>query len=106
MFAGAEVPVAEDCSARRASATELDAERVAAHARNREAAILFLEYLVGAKAQSFFADGNNEYPVVEGVQPSQVLASLGAFREDRLDARVYAANNARALQLMDRAGWK
>jgi len=44
--------------------------------------------------------------VVEGVQPSQVLASLGAFREDRLDARVYAANNARALQLMDRAGWK
>jgi len=79
---------------------------VAAHARNREAAILFLEYLVGAKAQSFFADGNNEYPVVEGVQPSQVLASLGAFREDRLDARVYAANNARALQLMDRAGWK
>mgnify|MGYP003705456627 CR=1 FL=1 len=79
---------------------------VAAHARNREAAILFLEYLVGTKAQSFFADGNNEYPVVEGVQPSPVLASLGGFREDRLDARVYAANNARALQLMDRAGWK
>ncbi|MFM8989722.1 MAG: Fe(3+) ABC transporter substrate-binding protein, partial [Alphaproteobacteria bacterium] len=79
---------------------------VAAHARNREAAVLFLEYLVSPQAQSYFADGNAEYPVVEGVKPSAALAELGTFREDQLDARVYAANNARALQLMDRAGWK
>jgi iron(III) transport system substrate-binding protein len=79
---------------------------VAAHARNREAAVLFLEYLVGPQAQAYFADGNSEYPVVEGVRPAAALADLGTFREDRLDARIYAANNARALQLMDRAGWK
>ena len=79
---------------------------VATHARNREAAILFLEYLVSPQAQSYFADGNAEYPVVESVKPSAVLAELGPFREDRLNAQVYAANNARALQIMDRAGWK
>ena len=37
---------------------------------------------------------------------SAALAELGTFREDRLNAQVYAANNARALQMMDRAGWK
>jgi iron(III) transport system substrate-binding protein len=79
---------------------------VTASARNREAAIRFLEYLVSPEAQAYFADGNSEYPVVEGVKPSSVLADLGAFREDPLNAQVYAANNARALQIMDRAGWK
>lgn len=79
---------------------------VTAHARNRDAAILFLEYLVSPQAQSYFADGNAEYPVVESVRPSAALADLGPFREDRLNAQVYAANNARALQIMDRAGWK
>jgi iron(III) transport system substrate-binding protein len=44
--------------------------------------------------------------VAPGVAPSAELAALGAFREDRLNAQVYAANNARALQIMDRAGWK
>jgi iron(III) transport system substrate-binding protein len=79
---------------------------VAAHAKNRAAAILFLEYLLSPQAQTYFADGNAEYPVVEGVKPSAALAELGTFREDRLNAQVYAANNARALQIMDRAGWR
>ena len=79
---------------------------VTASARNRDAAIRFLEHLVGQQAQTHFADGNSEYPVVEGTKPPAVLAEFGSFREDRLNARVYAANNARALQIMDRAGWK
>jgi iron(III) transport system substrate-binding protein len=79
---------------------------VTASARNRDAAIRFLEYLVSPPAQMHFADGNSEYPVVEGIKPPAVLAEFGSFREDRLNAQVYAANNARALQIMDRAGWK
>jgi len=79
---------------------------VTASSRNRAAAIRFLEYLVSPAAQAHFADGNAEYPVAPGVAPSAELAALGAFREDRLNAQVYAANNARALQIMDRAGWK
>jgi iron(III) transport system substrate-binding protein len=79
---------------------------VTVSARNREAAIRFLEYLVGPQAQAHFAEGNSEYPVVEGIKPPAVLAEFGGFREDRLNAQVYAANNARALQIMDRAGWK
>jgi iron(III) transport system substrate-binding protein len=79
---------------------------VAKYAPNKEAAVKFLEYLVSPPAQKYFAEGNSEFPVVPGVALSPQLASLGSFKEDQLNARVYAQNNAEALKIMDRAGWK
>ena len=76
------------------------------YAPNKEAAIKFLEYLVSPSAQRYFAEGNSEFPVVAGVELSPELKSLGAFKEDQLNARVFAQNNAEALKIMDRAGWK
>lgn len=79
---------------------------VARHAPNRMAAVKFLEYLVSTPAQKYFAEGNSEYPVVAGVPLSAELQALGTFKEDPLNARVFALNNAEALRIMDRAGWK
>lgn len=78
---------------------------IARHAPNREAAQLFLEYLASDSAQAYFAEGNSEYPVVEGVPVAEHIAQFGEFREDTLDASVFARNNAQALMVMDRAGW-
>ncbi len=79
---------------------------IARHARNAEAARTFLEYLVSVEAQAFFAVGNSEYPVVaEAPVPPQV-ARFGSFKEDQLNAGVFARNNAQALRIMDRAGWR
>ncbi|UYN97939.1 MAG: Fe(3+) ABC transporter substrate-binding protein [Enhydrobacter sp.] len=79
---------------------------VAKYAPNREAAVKFLEYLVSPNAQRYFAQGNSEYPVLANVDMAPELASLGKFKEDQLNARVFARNNAEALKIMDRAGWK
>ncbi len=79
---------------------------VARHAKNVEGAIKFLEYLVSDEAQMLFASGNVEYPVVEGVKLPAPLDTFGNFKEDTLDAQKYAALNAEAVQIMDRAGWK
>ena len=79
---------------------------VARNAPNKAVAVRFLEYLVSAQAQRYFAEGNSEYPVVKGVELSPELRSLGAFKEDQLNARIFAQNNAEALKIMDRAGWK
>ncbi|OLP16077.1 Fe(3+) ABC transporter substrate-binding protein [Leptolyngbya sp. 'hensonii'] len=75
-------------------------------ARNPEAALKFLEYLVSREAQQIFASGNNEYPVVKGVALDPVLASFGSFKSDLMDAAVFGKNNAAALKIMDRAGWR
>lgn len=75
-------------------------------APNRDGAIAFLEYLVTPQAQAFFAQGNNEYPVVEGTELDPVLASLGDFKEDEVMVEAYGSNADEAVQLMDRAGWE
>ncbi len=75
-------------------------------APHKEEAIAFLEYMVSSKAQEFFALGNNEYPVVEGVPIDSVVASFGEFKMDTTNVSSYGANNALAVKIMDRAGWK
>jgi iron(III) transport system substrate-binding protein len=79
---------------------------VAKHAPNKEAAVAFLTYLMSPPAQKYFAEGNQEYPVLAGVEPSATLKALGAYKEDQLNARTFARNNAEAVKIMDRAGWK
>lgn len=76
------------------------------NAPNQEAAIAFLEYLASPDAQEFFALGNNEYPVVEGVPVDPLVASFGQFESDTTNVSAYGANNALAVKIMDRAGWK
>jgi iron(III) transport system substrate-binding protein len=79
---------------------------VAKHAPHREAAVKFLEYLASPEAQSYFANGNNEYPVIGKVQGNAELAALGEFRKDAVNVSVYGRNQAAAQQAYDRAGWK
>lgn len=75
-------------------------------APNKAAAVKFLEHLASLEAQEIFALSNNEYPVVQGAKVDPVVASFGSFKEDPLNAAVFGRNNAEALQIMDRAGWK
>jgi iron(III) transport system substrate-binding protein len=75
-------------------------------APNKEGAIKFLEHLASRETQEMFAKGNNEYPVVDGVALDSVVESLGKFKADSTNAAAFGKNNAEALKIMDRAGWK
>ncbi len=76
------------------------------HARNRDAAEALLEFLVATESQSWYAEVNNEYPIVPGASVSDTLRRLGEFRADTLNLTLLGENNRAALQLMDRAGWR
>jgi iron(III) transport system substrate-binding protein len=102
----AKVGVVFPNQANRGTHVNISGGAVAKYAPNKEAAVKFLEYLVSPQAQRYFAEGNSEYPVVAGVELSPELKSLGTYKEDQLNARVFAQNNAEALKIMDRAGWK
>jgi len=78
-----------------------------AHAPNRENAIKFLEYLASDEAQVYFADGNNEWPAVKGVEVNNpALDTLGEFKEDSLSVGTLADNIAEAQRIYDRAGYR
>jgi iron(III) transport system substrate-binding protein len=76
------------------------------NARNKDAALAFLEFLASDAGQRHFAETNSEYPAVATVPAPARIAAWGAFRQDQLNAATFARNNAQALQIMDRAGWK
>lgn len=78
---------------------------VAAHAPNRDNAIAFLEYLVTPDAQAFFADQNNEFPVVADAPVGEIAASLGEFRADDLNLSVLGENQAKAQEIFNEIGF-
>lgn len=76
-------------------------------AKNKDAAIKFLEYLVSREAQEMFASRNNEYPIVNGVAVDPVVVSFTQQPKfDNANAEVFGRNNPEALKIMNRAGWK
>ncbi len=79
---------------------------VAAYAPNRANAVKFLEFLISPEAQKVFADANNEFPLRADVPPAPVVAAWGEFKADPVSVTALGKNNAEAVKLMDRVGWR
>ncbi len=76
------------------------------HAKNIKAATRLLEFMVTQESQQWYAEVNNEYPVVANVKISNTLKSFGDFKADSVNLSVLGENNTAAVKLMDRAGWR
>ena len=77
------------------------------NAPNKDSAVKFLEYLASDQAQVYFADGNNEWPVVASVKTSNpALETMGRFRADAINVGALAKNQAAVQKIYDRAGWQ
>ncbi|MGE0798790.1 MAG: extracellular solute-binding protein [Lautropia sp.] len=80
---------------------------VARHAPNREAAVAFLEYLSSDQAQTYFANGNNEWPAVKSAKiDNPTLEALGDFKTDKISTDRLAMRSAEAQKLLDKVGYK
>jgi iron(III) transport system substrate-binding protein len=80
---------------------------VAANAKNRAAAVQFLEYLASDEAQAYFANGNNEWPAVASVKAANpALDAIGSFKQEAVPVAAVGANQARVQQMLDRVGYK
>ena len=79
---------------------------VTTHAPHRDNAIKLIEYFSSDSAQSYFANGNNEYPVVESVKASSVVEGLGSFTADTLNLNELGKNQARAQEIYNEVGFK
>ncbi|MBC8211499.1 MAG: Fe(3+) ABC transporter substrate-binding protein [Gammaproteobacteria bacterium] len=79
---------------------------VTKYAKNPESAVKLLEFLVNPESQKWYAEVNYEYPVIANAETSDLLKSWGTFKADNLNLDVLGKNNAEAVRIMDRAGWK
>ncbi len=79
---------------------------VTKHARNRDNAVRLIAYLAGPEAQRIYAEVGHEFPVREGIALGPAVASIGSFKGDDLALRILGENNAEAVRIFDRVGWR
>ena len=80
---------------------------MARHAKNRAAAQRFIEYLTSDAAQRYFAEGNNEWPVVAGLRTdNSALKAMGDFKVETTPLNRIAGNISAVQQMLDRVGYK
>ena len=79
---------------------------VTAAASNPEAAVKLIEFLANDDSQRWYAETNNEYPVRDTVEPSELLKSWGSFKADQVPMAELGRLNAEAVKAMDRANWR
>lgn len=78
---------------------------VTAHAPNAENAERLIEFLARDETQGAFARGNNEYPVVPGVEAEGPVAAFADFKADTLPVTALGENQAEAVRIFDRVEW-
>lgn len=82
---------------------------VAKNAPHKENAVKFLEYLASPSAQNHFANGNNEWPVAQGIKlENQALQAMtnGTFKSETIPISVVGMNQVKVQQMLDRVGFK
>jgi iron(III) transport system substrate-binding protein len=76
------------------------------HAKHPQAARRLLEWLSGAEAQGLFAALNMEYPANPAVAADPVVAAWGTFKPEQSNVSNAGRLQAKAVMLMDRAGYR
>jgi iron(III) transport system substrate-binding protein len=79
---------------------------LAKHAKNKDNAVKFMEFLTSVPAQEQLSAGNYEFPVNPGAKKHPLLESWGAFKTQNVDFSALGTNNAKAIQLLAEGGWK
>jgi iron(III) transport system substrate-binding protein len=79
---------------------------VTRYAKHEGAAIKLLEWLSSEKAQNLYADVNLEYPANPKVKMDATVAAWGNFKPNQINISQAGALQAKAVMLMDRAGYK
>lgn len=75
-------------------------------AKNKKNAIKLIEFLSNDKAQKFYASSNFEYPVKENVEIDGTVAAWGTPKFDDIGLDKVADQQAVAVKIFDRVGWR
>ncbi|KPF70821.1 iron ABC transporter substrate-binding protein [Bosea sp. AAP35] len=83
----------------------VSAAAIAKNAPNRDSAVKLIEYMLGEKAQTLYADGNFEFPVNPDVKESAAVKLLGTLTPDTTPLGDVAKNRKAAADLVDKVGF-
>src|SRR6056300_1975025 len=74
---------------------------------NPKNAITLIEFLLTKEAQTHVVNNTFEYPIIEGVEPNQLIQDMGNFKQDlNTNVNQYGLYLGEALKIMLQNGWK
>lgn len=76
------------------------------HSKNKENAVKLIEYLTAPEAQSTISKTNFEFPVNKAAEMPELLKSWGEFKSQNIDFAVYGELNPKAVEIVNKVGWK
>jgi iron(III) transport system substrate-binding protein len=90
----------------RGTHVNVSAAGVTKHAKNKENAKTYLEFLVSPEVQKLIANGSFEYPISMDLTLCPTLEKWGAFKIDTETFPKMGEDQAKTSKLFDAAGWK
>ena len=78
---------------------------LAKNAKNRDAAIEFIEFLLTPQGQRLLVDETKEIPVIEGVSWPDGLDAIPDFEDSETPLDTFGERQAEAQRIYDEAGW-
>ena len=79
---------------------------VTKYAKNKENAVRLLEFITSAEAQETLAASSFEYPANPAAEPHTILKGWGDFKQEQVGVSAAGENQAAAIKLADRAGYR
>ncbi|TDS70841.1 extracellular solute-binding protein [Comamonas sp. JUb58] len=83
---------------------------VSKYSKNKDNAVKFLEYLASPEAQTYFANGNNEWPAAKNVQTDnpalKTMTQNKPFKAETIPISAVGSNMPKVQQMLDRAGFQ
>ena len=76
------------------------------YSNNIDGAHKLILFLLNNQSQEWYAEINNEYPVIENSNVTKLLNSWGEIKLDELTLKKLGDLNPNAVKLMDRVGWQ
>jgi iron(III) transport system substrate-binding protein len=86
----------------RGTSVGLSSMALAKHAPNRDNAIKLMEFLADKPAQELYSNEVNEYPVLPGAQPSDILKGFGPMKTEDLAVGNVLKLRGQALELVEK----
>lgn len=74
-------------------------------AKHRAQAVELMEFLTAPEQQEALASNNHEFPIADGVEPTEQIAQFGDFKRDPIDVEGAGERLDEALNLMSSLGW-
>ncbi|WP_054941637.1 Fe(3+) ABC transporter substrate-binding protein [Paenibacillus ihuae] len=76
------------------------------NSKNKENALKLIEFLTGKEAQTMVTNENYEFPVNAAAELPELLKSWGTFKAQKIDFNTLGIHNAKAIEIMNKTGWK